>query len=177
MFSEEDANHIAQTEQNEGCLLAVDQLFNKLLKLKDLRWTKLFPFALKTQCPHVFDIVTTVQILLLKEDVFCRCRYTVGDTITSDGGILELQQFGVSLEIPTNALSKEEDISVSVVSPSDDHPPLGDHFILAPMILLEPDGLQFHRPVTLNVRHSGVDLKRTNLQVWKKTGNKGMMFI
>ena len=37
VLSEEDAKQIAQTEQNEGRLKAVDQLVYKLLKLKNLR--------------------------------------------------------------------------------------------------------------------------------------------
>ena len=83
VFSEKEASQIAQTERNEGRLQAVDQLFNKLLKLKDLRWTNLFPIILKTQHPEVFDKVTKTRDGLLKEDVFSRCRCTVGNTLAT----------------------------------------------------------------------------------------------
>ena len=41
----------------------------------------------------------------------------------------------------------------------------------------EPDGLQFLRPITLSITHSGVDLSLTafrNMQVRHKAGNKGI---
>ena len=164
---------IAQTELTEGRLEAVDQLIDMLLKLKDLRWTNSFPITLQTQHSDVYAKVKEVKEGLLKEDVFSKCRYTVADTITSDGGILELQEFGVRLEIPGGAIREKEYISVSVISPKDDHPPLGDHFIVAPMVMLEPDGLQFVKPIMLSVKHSAVDLKLRNLQVWNKTGDNG----
>ena len=174
---EEDAKEIAQTEWNKGRSQAVDQFIYKLLKLKDLRWTNTFPIALKKQRPEVFDVVTKAKDDLLKEDVFSRCRYTVSDLVSTDGGILELQQFDVRLEIPGGALRKEEDISMSIISPKDGHPPLNDNFILAPMVVLEPDGHQFLKPVTLTVKHSGIDLKLRHLQVWKKTGMKGTIIL
>ena len=111
---------------------------------------------------------------LLRENMSVRYIKTVSKTITSDGGILELQEFGVHLEIPSGALRGKEDISVSVVSSKEDHPPLGDNFIIAPIVQIEPDGLQFSKPFTLTITHTGNDLKLRNLQVWwKETGNKG----
>ena len=173
VLSEDHANQIAQTERHEGRLQATDQLIDILLKLKDLRWTNLFPIALQMQHSEVYDKIKEVKEGLLEKDVFSKCRYTVGDTVSSDGGILELQEFDVRLEIPAGALNEKEYISVSVVSPNDDHPPLGDNFIIAPMVMLEPDGLQFLKPITLSVKHSAVDLKLRNVQVWNKTGDKG----
>ena len=182
VLHEDEAKQIAHIEREEGRLQAVDQLIYKLLKLQNEDWTILFPEALKIQHPEVFDAVTKAGEDLLKEDVFAKCtkedifvqpKHAVSKTITSGGGILELQEFGVCLEIPAGALRGKEDISVSVVSANDDHPPLGDNFILAPMVHLEPDGLQFLRPITLTVIHSGVDLKLRNLQVWNRTGKKG----
>ena len=183
LLHEDDVKQIAHIERGEGRLQAVDQLIYKLLKLQIQDWMKSFRNALKTQHPEVSDAVTKAGEDLLREGVFTRCvkadiflqsKYIVSETITSAGGILELQEFGVRLEIPAGALSGKEDISVSVVSSIDDHPPLGDNFILAPMVQLEPDGLKFSRPITLTVQHSGVDLKHRNLQVWSKTGNKGI---
>ena len=183
VLHEDDVKQLAHIEREQGRLQAVDQLIYKLLKLQDQGWTNSFRIALKTQHPEVIGAVTKAGEDLLREDVFTRCvrediflqsKYIVSETITSAGGVLELQEFGVRLEIPAGALHGKEDISVSIVSSNDDHPPLGDNFILAPMVRLEPDGLQFLRPVTLTVTHSGVDLTLTNLQVWKKTGGKGM---
>ena len=170
---EEEANQIAQTKQNEGRLQAADQLIDKLLKRNHLRWTNTFPTALKDQHPEVFDEVIKAREDLLVEDAFSRCRYTVGDTIGPDGGSLELQDFDVHLEIPAGALLEKEDISMSVISPKDGHPPLNDNSIIAPIVMLEPDGLQFLRPTKLKTKHSGIDLKYNHLQVWRKTGNKG----
>ena len=65
---EEEANQIAQTEQNEGRLQAVDHLICKLLKLKDPHWTDLFPIALRNQHQEIFDVVTEAQEDLLKEE-------------------------------------------------------------------------------------------------------------
>ena len=175
VLNEDDVKQLAHIEREQGRLQAVDQLIYKLLKLKDQDWTNSFPNALKTHHPGVYDAVTKARKDLLKEEVFTSCKYNVSKAITSDGGILELQEFGVSLEIPAGALRGKEDISVSVVSSMNDHPPLGDNFILAPVVQLEPDGLQFFRPVTLTVTHPSDDLKLRNLQVWYKTGNKGMI--
>ena len=183
VLHEDDVKQLAHIEREQGRLQAVDQLIYKLLKLQDQGWTNSFRNALKTQHPEVIGAVTKAGEDLLREDVFTRCvkedifvqsKYIVSKTITSAGGILELQEFGVRLEIPAGALRGKEDISVSVVSSIDDHPPLGDNFILAPMVQLEPDELKFSRPITLTVQHSGVDLKLKNLQVWSKTGNKGI---
>ena len=173
----EKANHIAQTEENEGRLKAVDQLIYTLLKLKSLRWTISLPKALEKQHRDMFDDLTKAREDLLKEEVFSRCRYNVTDTVSADVHVLKLQKFGVRLEIPAGALQQETDISVSVISPKNDHPPLGDNFIVAPMVMLEPDGLQFLRSVTLTVKHSGMDLKLRHLQVWKKTNNKGKAMV
>ena len=96
--------------------------------------------------------MTNAKEDFLKEDLFCSCRYAVRDTIGSDGGSLELQEFNVYLDIPSGALREKEDISLSVVPTNDDHPPLRDNFIIAPIVQLDPDGLQFLRPVTLTVK-------------------------
>ena len=86
-------------------------------KLQDQGWMESFRNALKTQHPEVFDAVTKAGEDLLRESVFARCvkadiflqsKYIVSETITSAGGILELQKFGVRLEIPAGALRGKE---------------------------------------------------------------------
>ena len=72
VLSEEDAIQVAQTEQSEGRLQAVNQLINKLLKLKDASWTNSFPNALKNQHPEVFDKVTKAKEDFLNEELAAR---------------------------------------------------------------------------------------------------------
>ena len=177
VLSKEDGDQIATTEEFEGRVKAVDELINKLLKLKNLRWTRLFPMALKKQHPDVYAILTEAKSDLLKNEMFSRCKFNVTDTIDHNGGFLELPEFDVHLEVPPGAIPEEETLSVSIVTPDHDHPPLGNNLILAPMVLLEPDGIPFQKPITLTVGHSGVDLKLRHLQVWYKTRNAGMKTI
>ena len=67
VLSKEDANQIEQTEETEGRLQAVDQLVNKLIKLKDKGWTNSLPIVLKKQHPDVFEVVAKAKRDLLKE--------------------------------------------------------------------------------------------------------------
>ena len=89
--------------------------------------------------------------------------------IGSDGGRLEIADDIASLDIPQGALDNTVRISLSIVSPEKNHPPLGDKFIISPVILLEPDGLQFKRPVRLTARHIAIGLKQQNLEVWRQS--------
>ena len=68
VLSGEDANQIAQAEQTEGRLEAVNLLINKLIKLNDTRWTRLFPISLEKQHPKVFVAVAKAKEDILKEE-------------------------------------------------------------------------------------------------------------
>ena len=68
VLSKYDTNQIEQTEQTEGRLQAVDQLVNKLIKLKDVNWTVSLPFVLKKYHPDVFEAVAKAKGDLLKEN-------------------------------------------------------------------------------------------------------------
>ena len=61
VLSEENANQIARTEQNEGRLQAAGQLISKLLKLQESHWTDSFFMALKNQHPEVINAVTKAK--------------------------------------------------------------------------------------------------------------------
>lgn len=89
------------------------------------------------------------------------------EIIGPGGGSVKLSD-QVRLIIPPGALKEDKDISVSVVSPKNDHPPLSD-MIITPMINLEPDGLQLLRPARLKIVHSGVDMRLEDLQIWTKS--------
>ncbi|XP_072022458.1 uncharacterized protein [Amphiura filiformis] len=93
----------------------------------------------------------------------------ISKSIGPGGGILELADGIAWLEIPSGALDKKTNITLSTVSSETDHPPLGDKFIIGPIVQLEPDGLQFLRPVTLSVKHVAVDLALRDLEVWTMT--------
>ena len=141
--------------------------------MREPKWIGRFADALEEQLPAMFHRVIKIRDALMKEEVFSEfatCRAMESKTVGVEGAIVELEDFGVRLEIPHGAVPKEELVSVSAVSPKkEDHPPLGDNFIVAPIVKLEPDGLQFKKPVTLKVQHSGVDLTLRNLQIWNKT--------
>ncbi|XP_072037235.1 uncharacterized protein [Amphiura filiformis] len=97
----------------------------------------------------------------------------ISNVIGPDGGTLRIpvdiaNDDIAQLEIPLGALDKSTKITLSIVSPATDHPPLGDKFIIAPIVRLEPDGLQFLRPVTLTVKHAAVNLALRHLDVWTK---------
>ncbi|XP_072017192.1 uncharacterized protein [Amphiura filiformis] len=92
--------------------------------------------------------------------------------IGPEEGTLGFDDNIAQLSIPPGALEKPTQITLSIVSPETDHPPLGDKFIIAPIVRLEPDGLQFLRPVTLTLKHAAVDLTLKNLEVWTKTAGR-----
>ncbi|XP_072048979.1 uncharacterized protein [Amphiura filiformis] len=83
------------------------------------------------------------------------------------GGTVKMDNNIAHLDIPPGALDKQIQITLSMLSETD-HPTLGDMFIIAPIVRLEPDGLRFLRPVTLTVKHAAVG-RITNLEVWTKT--------
>ncbi|XP_072022457.1 cyclic GMP-binding protein C-like [Amphiura filiformis] len=93
----------------------------------------------------------------------------ISKSIGPGGDILELADGIAWLDIPSGALDKKTNITLSTVSSETDHPPLGDKFIIGPIVQLEPDGLQFLRPVTLTVKHVAVDIALRDLEVWTMT--------
>ena len=174
---EEASHEVERVEAVQGRTQAVDLLIDTLLEMREPKWIGRFADALEEQLPALFYRVIKTRDAFMKEDIFSEfsaCICMVSKTVTVEEATLELKDFGIRLEIPHGAIPKEELVSMSVVSPNKDHPPLGDNFIVAPIVRLDPDGLQFRKPVTLTVRHSGVDLKLRNLQIWNKTQSNGI---
>ena len=163
---------MGKVEAAQGRIQAVDLLIDTLLEMREPKWIGWFADVLEEQLPALFHRVIKIRDALMKEEVFSEfrvCTCMVSKTITVKEAILELEDFGVKVEIPQGAIPKEELVSMSIVSTYIDHPPLGDNFIVAPIVRLDPDGLQFKKPITLTVRHSGIDLKLRNLQIWNMT--------
>ena len=171
----EASREVERMETAQGRTQAVDLLIDTLLEMREPKWIGRFADALEEQLPDLFHRVIEIRDAFMKEEVFAEfsaCICMVSKTVTAEEAILKLEDFGVILEIPQGAIPKEELVSMSIVSPNIDHPPLdmlGDNFIVAPVVRLDPDGLQFKKPLTLTVRHSGTDLKLKNLKIWKKT--------
>ena len=164
----------------QGRIQAVDLLIDNLLEMRDPKWIGWFADALEEQLPALYHRVIKIRDTLMKDEVFSEfsaCRYMVSKTVSAKGANVELEDLGVRLEIPQDAIPKEELVSMSIVSPDIDHPPLGDNFIIAPIVRLDPDGLQFKKPITLTVQHSAIDLKMSNLQIWCKTQQKSKIVI
>ena len=160
----------------QGRIQAVDLLIDNLLEIREPKWIGWFADALEEQLPAMFHRVIEIRNALMKEEVFSEfsaCICMMSKTVTDEEAVLELEDFGVRLQIPHGALPEEELVSVSIVLPNKDHPSLEDNFIVAPIVRLDPDGLQFKKPVTLTVRHSGVDLKLGSLQIWIKRKSNG----
>ena len=108
----------------------------------------------------------TILFLKLEREILEKTVKLIG----SGGDALTIGEDIVRLDIPAQALNKPTEISVSMISRSSDHPPLGDDkFIISPIVRLEPDGLQFLRPVTISVKHSAVELSYRNLQIWTRS--------
>ncbi|XP_072017101.1 uncharacterized protein [Amphiura filiformis] len=101
----------------------------------------------------------------------------VSELIGPEGGTLGFDDNIAQLIIPPGALEKPTQIVLSIVSPETEHPPLGDKFIIAPIVRLEPDGLQFLRHVTLTVKHAAVDLAPKDLEVWTKTAGRNANWL
>ena len=181
VLCEEASHEVERVEAVQGRTQAVDLLIDNLLEMREPTWIGRFADVLEEQLPAMFHRVIEIRDAFMKEEVFSEfsaCICMVSKTVTAEEAFLELEDFEVRLQIPNGAMPKEELVSVSIVLPNKDHPPLGDNFIVAPIVRLDPDGLQFKKPITLTVRHSGVDLKLGNLQIWNKThpNSKIIMF-
>ena len=181
VLCEEASLEVERMETAQGRTQAVDLLIDTLLEMREPKWIGRFSDALEEQLRDLFHRVIEIRDAFMKEEVFSEfsaCICMVSKTVTAEEAVLELEDFGVRLQIPHCAMPKEELVSVSIVLPNKDHPPLGDNFIVAPIVRLDPDGLQFKKPINLTVRHSGVDLKLGNLQIWNKThpNSKIIMF-
>ena len=177
VLCEEASREVERMETAKGRIQAVDLLMDTLLAMREPKWIGRFADALEEQLLVLYHSVIKIRDTLMKDEVFSEfsaCRCMVSKTVSAEGAIVELEDLGVRLEIPHGAVSKEELVSVSIVSPKkEDHPPLGENFIVAPIIRLDPDGLRFEKPITLTVPHSGVDLKLRNLRIWNKTQSNG----
>ncbi|XP_072044865.1 uncharacterized protein [Amphiura filiformis] len=160
-------------EQTKGRAAALDLLISQLLELQTPNWIQIFQSLLRQHYPRILEVIETVRGELVGDDLVASCRYQVSKMVTPRGDVLELPDVGVRLEVPTDALDKDELISVSVMATRESHPPLGDRFIVGPIVRLEPDRIELRRPVTLTVRHSGIDLTQQNLQIWTKVESYG----
>ena len=106
--------------------------------------------------------------MFFKETTFEMIRKSA--PIDHKGGEIVLSNTGVSLRIPSDAIPEESmtELTVSVLW-NGEHPKLNDNqSIIGPTVLLEPEGMQFVKPVELITPHSSTCLESTGLQVWQK---------
>ena len=90
-------------------------------------------------------------------------------SVDHNGGEIIVEK-SVSLKIPPGAIpeGRKEKLTVSVLW-NGEHPPMNDdQFIIAPRVLLEPEGMQFEKPVTLTVPHCASNLSTKCVQVMQK---------
>lgn len=89
---------------------------------------------------------------------------------TEKGGRLTIEETGVSLYIPPNALPEQtsQDIYIGLMNSKGNYPNLSNHqALLTPVVVCGPDGLAFEKPVFLTVPHNAV-LDKNNC--WKTKG-------
>ncbi|XP_072018928.1 uncharacterized protein [Amphiura filiformis] len=127
---------------------------------------------------HDYDIVNVhpegPEDNLTHVSEFSGTLYTVSKVIGPQGGCLGvIANDSVQLDIPSGALTESKRITLYIESPEASHQPLRHELIIAPVVRLEPDGLQFLRPVTLTVKHAAVGLGLDGLRVWTTTTGHG----
>lgn len=85
--------------------------------------------------------------LFLQEEQYFDCK----------GGVLVIPEAEVSLSIPPGAITNGCIISVTVVSTNLLGPP-GQEVLprLTPLVICEPDGLEFQKPAELIIPHCGI---------------------
>ena len=95
-------------------------------------------------------------------------------TVDENGGTLVLDRTGISLEIPSGALDKAVDITLTVVW-NDDTP--APECNVAPRPRCLPNGLSFLKPVTLKIPHCAVlpEGKKPEVNVWKRDDTSGIL--
>lgn len=84
---------------------------------------------------------------------------TARGVFSSEGGVLESKETGVSIVIPPGALPAgvEQEIYFKVCSGNSILPPLDEdkgETLLSPLVMCGPHGLQFKKPVELRLPHS-----------------------
>ena len=85
------------------------------------------------------------------------------------GGTISLLGNDIQLKIPEAALEKEVEIELSIISPNEMCPPLGDkQFVIAPIIRCKPEGLRFLKPVKLTFPHCGINITTKHIRIWRK---------
>ena len=88
--------------------------------------------------------------------------------INQHGGEIILEDLGISLKVPTDALTKDELVTMTVDT-DEKHVPLEEgQLVIGPVISCTPDDLKFLKPVTISVPHSCMNISIQCIQVWCK---------
>ena len=95
--------------------------------------------------------------------------------ITASGAELCLEALGVRLQIPENAISKEEVVPVTLSLPvGNDLPPIDDdHSLICPVVKCEPEGTKFSKPAILTLPSYAVEDDACNVTIWTSQSSCG----
>ena len=89
--------------------------------------------------------------------------------IDKNGGEINLNDLGISLRIPRDALKTDELVTMTVDT-DEKHVPLQEgQLVMGPVISCTPDGLKFLKPVTISIPHSCFNISIQCIQVWCKS--------
>ncbi|XP_013410758.1 UNC5C-like protein [Lingula anatina] len=116
-------------------------------------------FALKLEDPE-FDVDS--QIDSSKKSFMASFDHRQGmfakKSIGRQGGEITLHE--VKLTIPPNALEETKDISVGIIWNKTHMPKLTKkQALLSPVVVCEPHGIRFTKPVTLSIPHCAIDVR------------------